>query len=147
MLTSQTWLTSEDTDHPVWTHWLSVCVPNKVNSNLPHNFKTFKGQKKPHTQNLIFRCFTIQLSFTLMGVVILEVNPKNPLNSIPLLKFFVSLTKLSFQVHRILCHSFISFEHNNSQIQFLDTTRTQTHTHRASPDTKPTDRFSCGSLT
>jgi PhoPQ-activated pathogenicity-related protein len=30
VLTSQTWLTPEDTDHPVWTHWLTVCVPNKI---------------------------------------------------------------------------------------------------------------------
>jgi len=29
-LTSQSWLTSKDVDHPVWKHWLTVIVPDKV---------------------------------------------------------------------------------------------------------------------
>ncbi|MEO8114159.1 MAG: PhoPQ-activated protein PqaA family protein [Phenylobacterium sp.] len=29
-LTSQTWLSSKAVDHPVWTHWLTVIVPDKV---------------------------------------------------------------------------------------------------------------------
>ncbi|KJE95729.1 AprA [Capsaspora owczarzaki ATCC 30864] len=27
-MTSQTWLTANDTNKPVWTHWLQVCVPD-----------------------------------------------------------------------------------------------------------------------
>lgn len=27
-LTSQTWLTANDTSRPVWTHWLQICVPS-----------------------------------------------------------------------------------------------------------------------
>ena len=29
-LTSQSWLTDKDVDHPVWKHWLTVIVPDKV---------------------------------------------------------------------------------------------------------------------
>src|SRR3954471_17911244 len=29
-LTSQSWLTAKDVDHPVWKHWLTVIVPDKV---------------------------------------------------------------------------------------------------------------------
>jgi PhoPQ-activated pathogenicity-related protein len=29
-LTSQTWLTAKQVDHPVWRHWLTVIVPDKV---------------------------------------------------------------------------------------------------------------------
>ena len=29
-LTSQSWLTSKQVDHPVWKHWLTVVVPDKV---------------------------------------------------------------------------------------------------------------------
>jgi PhoPQ-activated pathogenicity-related protein len=29
-LTSQSWLTSKQVDHPVWKHWLTVIVPDKV---------------------------------------------------------------------------------------------------------------------
>lgn len=29
-LTSQTWLSDKDVDHPVWKHWLTVIVPDKV---------------------------------------------------------------------------------------------------------------------
>jgi PhoPQ-activated pathogenicity-related protein len=29
-LTSQTWLTSKQVDHPVWRHWLTVIVPDRV---------------------------------------------------------------------------------------------------------------------
>jgi hypothetical protein len=29
-LTSQGWLTSKEVDHPVWKHWLTVIVPDKV---------------------------------------------------------------------------------------------------------------------
>eukprot|EP01132_Coremiostelium_polycephalum_P005292 gene5292-6589_t len=31
-LTSQTWLTSSQSSQPVWKHWLSICVPNKITS-------------------------------------------------------------------------------------------------------------------
>lgn len=30
-LTSQTWLSAEEVDRPVWTHWLTVILPDKVN--------------------------------------------------------------------------------------------------------------------
>lgn len=29
-LTSQTWMTSEQSNTPVWTHWLTICVPDAV---------------------------------------------------------------------------------------------------------------------
>ena len=32
-LTSQTWLTEKEVDHPVWQHWLTVLVPAKVSSS------------------------------------------------------------------------------------------------------------------
>src|SRR5215203_4098282 len=31
-LTSQTWLTEKEVDHPVWQHWLTVIRPAKVGS-------------------------------------------------------------------------------------------------------------------
>ena len=32
-LTSQTWLTAKDTDKPTWKHWLTITVPDKVESH------------------------------------------------------------------------------------------------------------------
>jgi PhoPQ-activated pathogenicity-related protein len=32
-LTSQTWLTAKDTDRPVWKHWLTITVPDNVDSH------------------------------------------------------------------------------------------------------------------
>ncbi|EGG24500.1 PhoPQ-activated pathogenicity-related protein [Cavenderia fasciculata] len=32
-LTSQTWMTEANSSRPVWKHWLSICVPNQVNSD------------------------------------------------------------------------------------------------------------------
>lgn len=32
-LTSQQWLTPEDSSRPIWTHWLVVCVPDIINKN------------------------------------------------------------------------------------------------------------------
>lgn len=29
-LTSQTWMTTQESNKPVWTHWLVICVPNEV---------------------------------------------------------------------------------------------------------------------
>jgi len=29
-LTSQTWLTAQDSSQPVWYHWLTICIPDKV---------------------------------------------------------------------------------------------------------------------
>jgi hypothetical protein len=29
-LTSQSWLTPQDSNCPIWNHWLTICVPNKV---------------------------------------------------------------------------------------------------------------------
>ena len=29
-LTSQTWLTTEQSDRSVWKHWLTICLPTKV---------------------------------------------------------------------------------------------------------------------
>ncbi|EFA75636.1 PhoPQ-activated pathogenicity-related protein [Heterostelium album PN500] len=32
-LTSQTWMTTAESDWPVWKHWLSICVPNEYSSS------------------------------------------------------------------------------------------------------------------
>src|SRR5437870_3235833 len=32
-LTSQTWRTEKDVDHPVWKHWLTIVKPDRVASN------------------------------------------------------------------------------------------------------------------
>jgi PhoPQ-activated pathogenicity-related protein len=32
-LTSQTWLTAKDSDKPVWKHWLTITVPDKIDSH------------------------------------------------------------------------------------------------------------------
>src|ERR1700754_4655730 len=32
-LTSQTWMTEAQSDRPVWKHWLTVTIPNEVNSS------------------------------------------------------------------------------------------------------------------
>ncbi|KYQ99759.1 PhoPQ-activated pathogenicity-related protein [Tieghemostelium lacteum] len=32
-LTSQTWMTTAESDWPLWKHWLSICVPNDVTSD------------------------------------------------------------------------------------------------------------------
>ena len=39
-LTSQTWLTEKEVDHPVWEHWLTVIRPAKVNSDKAMLFIT-----------------------------------------------------------------------------------------------------------
>jgi PhoPQ-activated pathogenicity-related protein len=39
-LTSQTWLTEQEVDHPVWQHWLTVLVPSKVASSTALLFIT-----------------------------------------------------------------------------------------------------------
>jgi len=36
-LTSQTWLTPQDVDRPVWRHWLTVCVPDFVDPSRATN--------------------------------------------------------------------------------------------------------------
>lgn len=32
-LTSQAWMTAEESDHPVWKHWLTVTIPNQLTSD------------------------------------------------------------------------------------------------------------------
>jgi PhoPQ-activated pathogenicity-related protein len=32
-MTSQTWLTPQEVDHPVWEHWMTVIRPSQVKSN------------------------------------------------------------------------------------------------------------------
>jgi PhoPQ-activated pathogenicity-related protein len=39
-LTSQSWLTSKEVDHPVWKHWLTVIVPDKVSHDKAFLFIT-----------------------------------------------------------------------------------------------------------
>src|SRR3569833_2180752 len=39
-LTSQTWLTSKEVDKPVWKHWLTVIVPDKVSYSKAFLFIT-----------------------------------------------------------------------------------------------------------
>jgi PhoPQ-activated pathogenicity-related protein len=39
-LTSQTWLTSKEVDKPVWKHWLTVIVPDKVDHQTAFMFIT-----------------------------------------------------------------------------------------------------------
>jgi PhoPQ-activated pathogenicity-related protein len=29
-LTSQTWMTANETNHPVWAHWLAICIPEQI---------------------------------------------------------------------------------------------------------------------
>ena len=44
-LTSQSWLTSKEVDHPVWKHWLTVIVPDKVQHRTGFLFITGGDRK------------------------------------------------------------------------------------------------------
>jgi PhoPQ-activated pathogenicity-related protein len=46
-LTSQTWLTSKEVDQPVWKHWLTVIVPDKVTHDKAFMFITGGEKKDP----------------------------------------------------------------------------------------------------
>ena len=45
-LTSQTWLTEKEVDHPDWQHWLTVVRPSKVNSSTGLLFITGGGRDR-----------------------------------------------------------------------------------------------------
>src|SRR5690349_7300180 len=39
-LTSQTWRTAAEVDHPVWKHWLTIVRPDQVSGNIGYLFIT-----------------------------------------------------------------------------------------------------------
>src|SRR5215204_352464 len=45
-MTSQTWLTEKEVDHPVWQHWLTVVRPAKVGSAKALLFITGGGRDR-----------------------------------------------------------------------------------------------------
>jgi PhoPQ-activated pathogenicity-related protein len=46
-LTSQTWLTENEVDHPVWQHWLTIVRPTNVTSSKAMLFITGGGRDRP----------------------------------------------------------------------------------------------------
>jgi len=42
-LTSQQWLTKNEVNHPIWTHWLQVCIPNELLPNSDMAFLYING--------------------------------------------------------------------------------------------------------
>ena len=77
-LTSQTWLTAGEVDHPVWKHWLTVIVPEQVTSRTGFLYITGGARADPPPERAIGRFIKLAL---LTGSVVaqLEGVPNQPL--------------------------------------------------------------------
>lgn len=77
-LTSQQWRTAEEVDHPIWKHWLTIIVPEKVNTSTGFLFINggSNGSKMPTTADASFAAMAVG---THAVVADLHMIPNEPL--------------------------------------------------------------------
>ncbi|EGC35388.1 hypothetical protein DICPUDRAFT_78889 [Dictyostelium purpureum] len=78
-LTSQTWMTEKESNWPVWKHWVSVCVPNNVNTNTA--FLYIDGGSNDNWKTPTKMDSTIEIACLAAGSIVVGVTqiPNQPI--------------------------------------------------------------------